>query len=182
MCVRASVCGLFCPPTGNYVSKSNVTQDEEAFPCNGRLRLRKMFCHGVTSVIFISFSCATQLFTIQRRDPEPGWSQKHCNTQWHRNIVPDRLPTYWKTQGRNFFLPEIGAVRILLRKKLRRDALHRRKQLGQMWHGIECVQGECQLQRGVCRTGSQVVLTMVHKKTEWIIRKWFDDSWGAGCD
>lgn len=37
------------------------------------------------------------------------------------------------------------------------------KQLGQMWRDAKCVQGECQLWRGTCRTGSQVDLSMVHK-------------------
>lgn len=47
--------------------------------------------------------------------------------QWHHNIVPGRLPAYWKTQGRNFFMPEIGAVRILLRKTLQCDASNGRQ-------------------------------------------------------
>lgn len=76
MCLCECVWALSFP-TSNYASKSNVSQEEEAFPRNGKLRLRKMYCHRVTSVIFISFSCAMQLFTIQRRNRAPGWSAKH---------------------------------------------------------------------------------------------------------
>lgn len=70
--------GPLLSPTSNYVSKSKVTQEEEASPCNSGLSLTKMFCHGVTSAIFSSFSCAAQLFTIERRDPGRGWSAKHA--------------------------------------------------------------------------------------------------------
>lgn len=64
-----------------------------------------MYYDGVTSVISISFSCGTQLFTIQWRDPEPGWSAKHSIApSQHRFRSKCRLPAYWKERGT---LPEI---------------------------------------------------------------------------
>lgn len=64
-----------------------------------------MYYDGVTSVISISFSCGTQLFTIQWRDPEPGWSAKHSIApSQHHFRSKCRLPAYWKEQGT---LPEI---------------------------------------------------------------------------
>lgn len=89
---RCECVGPLLFPTSNYVSKSNVTQEEEAFPCNSRLRRRKMFSHGGTSEIFSRLSCLSQLFTIH------SLGGLRNTPQWHHNIVPGQLQAYWKTQ------------------------------------------------------------------------------------
>lgn len=120
-----SVCGLFRPP--------------QAIMCQSQMSVRrKRLYHGIGNYVWgrctamewrvwyllvsaVRLSCLQSSGAIERL----GGPQN--TPQWHHNIVPGRLPAYWKTQGRNFFMPEIGAVRILLRKTLQCDASNGRQ-------------------------------------------------------
>lgn len=50
----------------------------------------QIYSDGVMDLISISFSCGTELFTIQWRDPESGWSLKALHSAlFHHNIPSD---------------------------------------------------------------------------------------------
>lgn len=103
--------------------------------------------------------------------------------QWHHNIVPGQLPAYWKTHGRNFFMPEIGAVRILLRKTLQRDAAHGRQATRPDATWCEsAVRGNLQKHTHTHTARPTSQWSTESPRPGWNMTKWSEDSWGRVLD